>query len=89
MNPLERVAHDIICIVKYNSTGGTASAAEVKRVADYLGRIGQLPAPTPRVAVSLPRPGSNPPLPPGAIRPLPPPNPPRVNVLPRVVIIPK
>lgn len=78
MNPLERVAHDIICIVKYNSTGGTASAAEVKRVADYLGRIGQLPAPTPRVNV-LPRPVVVPTLPRVSIAPQ----------LPRVVIVPK
>lgn len=79
MTPLERVAHDIICIVKYNSTGGSVSTAELKRVTDYLGRIGQLPLPTPHVALpQLPRPVAVPTLP-------------RVTIAPQLprVIIPK
>ena len=43
MTPLEAVAHDIICICKYGSTGGSANTAEVKRVANYLSQLGQLP----------------------------------------------
>ena len=43
MTPLEAVAHDIICICKYGSTGGSANTAEVKRVANYLNQLGQLP----------------------------------------------
>lgn len=45
MSPLERIAHDIICIVKFGSPGGTASATDVKNVAAYLARIGTLPEP--------------------------------------------
>ena len=57
MTPLEFVAHDIICICKYGSPGGSASATELKRVTDYLRKIGTLPsepAPPPRVAVAIP-----------------------------------
>lgn len=43
MTPIERIAHDIICIVKYGSPGGSAPTSDVKRVADYLERLGQLP----------------------------------------------
>lgn len=58
MTPLEFVAHDIICICKYGSVGGSASATELKRVIDYLRKIGTLPsepAPPPRVAVAIPK----------------------------------
>lgn len=56
MTPIERMAHDIICIVKYGSPGGSASTADMKRVADYLQRN------MPRPAVRLPS------LPPPALK---------------------
>ncbi len=56
MTPLERIAHDIICICKYGSPGGSASATEIKRVTDYLSRLGSLPAATPRVVIAKPVP---------------------------------
>ena len=40
MTPIERIAHDVICIVKYGSPGGSAPTADVKRVAEYLQRTG-------------------------------------------------
>lgn len=59
MTPLEFVAHDIICICKYGSTGGSASAAELRLVTNYLRKIGTLPSddpiPLPRVAVAIPK----------------------------------
>ena len=55
MTPLEFVAHDIICICKYGSPGGSASATELKRVTDYLRKIGTLPSEPPRVAVAIPK----------------------------------
>jgi hypothetical protein len=64
MTPIERIAHDIICIVKYGSPGGSAPTSDVKRVADYLERLGQLP--TKRV----PPPLIVPPRPPVVIPPL-------------------
>ena len=51
MTPLEFVAHDIICICKYGSPGGSVSATELKRVTDYLSRLGQLPTPTPAMSI--------------------------------------
>jgi hypothetical protein len=45
MTPLEFIAHDIICIVKFNAVGGTATRNEIKRVTEYLSRLGKLPAP--------------------------------------------
>lgn len=54
MTPLERIAHDIICICKYGSPGGSASATELKRVVDYLDRVRPLPE-QPRVTVAPPR----------------------------------
>ena len=55
MTPLESIAHDLICIVKFNGTGGTATAAELKRVTAYLARLGKLPEPAlPRVAITPP-----------------------------------
>ncbi len=55
MTPLEFVAHDIICICKYGSTGGSASAAELRLVTNYLRKIGTLPSEPPRVAVAIPK----------------------------------
>ena len=40
MTPAERMAHDIICIVKYGSPGGSAPTSDVKRVVDYMERAG-------------------------------------------------
>ena len=40
MTPAERMAHDIICIVKYGSPGGSAPTTDVKRVVDYMERAG-------------------------------------------------
>jgi hypothetical protein len=34
------MAHDIICIVKYGSPGGSAATSDVKRVVDYMERAG-------------------------------------------------
>lgn len=50
MTPLELVAHDIICIVKFNAVGGTATRNEIKRVCEYLTKLKTIPAsgPTPR-----------------------------------------
>lgn len=52
MTPAERMAHDIICIVKYGSTGGSVPTTDVKRVVDYMERTGlvkpkALPPPPP------------------------------------------
>lgn len=40
MTPAERIAHDIICIAKYGSTGGSVPTTDVKRVVDYMERAG-------------------------------------------------
>ena len=32
----DRKAHDVICLVKYGSTGGSVSTSDMKRVGDYL-----------------------------------------------------
>lgn len=55
MTPLELIAHDIICIIRYGGTGGSANSQDVKKVADYLGRIPAL-RPVPQVRVVLPKP---------------------------------
>lgn len=53
MTPLERIAHDVICIVKYGKTGGSANATDVKRVAEYLDRMRPLPE-QPKIAIQKP-----------------------------------
>lgn len=55
MTPLERIAHDIICICKYGSTGGSASAAELRLVTNYLRKIGTLPSEPPCVVLNSPK----------------------------------
>ena len=45
MTPAERIAHDIICILKYGNPGGSASTSDVKRVADYMERAGLVKPP--------------------------------------------
>lgn len=56
MTPAERMAHDIICIVKYGSTGGSATTSEVKRVADYIERAGLVKPKVPIIATMPPPP---------------------------------
>ena len=36
----EKIAHDIVCIIKYGSPGGSATTNELKRTLDYLQRAG-------------------------------------------------
>lgn len=56
MSPLEQLAHDVICIIKYGSPGGSTNSAEVKRVAEYLKpHVRTAPAP-PALRVALPTP---------------------------------
>lgn len=55
MSPLEQLAHDVICIIKYGSPGGSTSNAEVKRVAEYLKPHVRTAAP-PALRVSIPAP---------------------------------
>lgn len=56
MTPLELIAHDIICTVKYGSTGGSANNADVKKVADYLASLPEFAAlrPVPQVRIAVP-----------------------------------
>lgn len=72
MSPLERIAHDIICIVKYGSPGGSATSGEIARVTKYLSRVGKLPeleiktppvpvlinAPLPTIKINIKVPGA-------------------------------
>ena len=57
----ERKAHDIICIVKYGSPGGSATPKEVQRIGDilrggpYRPPVVMIPLPT-RPAVVVPPP---------------------------------
>lgn len=57
MSPNERIAHDILCVAKYGSPGGTAYADEVKRMQRYLEGAGILQAPVraPAVRVAIPK----------------------------------
>lgn len=58
MTPAERIAHDIICIVKYGSPGGSAPTSDVKRVVDYMERAGLVKREVPAVkmpAVTIPK----------------------------------
>lgn len=57
MTPLERIAHDVICIVKYGKTGGSANSTDVKRVAEYLDRMRPLPEqPKTLPKIAIPKP---------------------------------
>lgn len=71
----ERVAHDLICIIKYGSIGGSVSNNEMSRLVDYMERAGLVQRAVPVVRI----PGNNPP-PPGGPRPTPPPNPPKITI---------
>ena len=44
MTPLERIAHDVICIVKYGSPSGSVNSADLKRVAEYLDACAHCPS---------------------------------------------
>lgn len=57
MTPLELIAHDIICIVKYGRPGGSANSIDVKRVAEYLDRVRPLPEqPKSLPKIAIPKP---------------------------------
>lgn len=57
MSPLEQLAHDVICIIKYGSPGGSTNSAEVKRVAEYLKpHVRTAPPAPPALHVALPAP---------------------------------
>lgn len=49
----ERKAHDIICMLKYGSAGGSASLHDVRRVAEVI-RGGPLALVLPKLRVPLP-----------------------------------
>ena len=53
MTSLERIAHAVICIVKYGSPGGTVSDGDLRRVTEYLGRVFHLPE-RPKMTAELP-----------------------------------
>ena len=38
----ERIAHDIVCVVKYGSPGGSVSGGDVSRVLSHLRNVGIL-----------------------------------------------
>lgn len=79
----EQQAHDIICMIRYGSPGGSVRNDEIRKVADYL-RGG----PKQRAMPVVPRiPGSNPP-PPTMVRPQVPPNPPKIPTAVTVPMIP-
>lgn len=71
----ERIAHDLICIIKYGSIGGDVSASEVSRLVNHMERTGLVQRELPTVRI----PGSNPPAPRGP-KPAPPPNPPSITI---------
>ena len=56
MTPAERMAHDIICIVKYGSPGGSAPTSDVKRVVDYMERAGLVKPKVPAICAMPPPP---------------------------------
>lgn len=54
----ERIAHDLICIMKYGSIGGSVSANEVSRLVDHMERTGLVQREVPAVkmpAVTIPK----------------------------------
>jgi hypothetical protein len=50
----ERIAHDLICIIKYGSIGGSVNANEMSRVVDYMERTGLLQRELPTVKMPAP-----------------------------------
>lgn len=70
----ERIAHDLICIIKYGSIGGSVSANEISRLVSYMESTGLVQREVPAIRI----PGSNPP--PNGPRPAPPPNPPKITI---------
>lgn len=69
MKHSERIAHDLICIIKYGSIGGSVRVNEINKLVDYMERIGLVQR----------APGSNPPAP-RVPKPAPPPNPPAITI---------
>lgn len=56
MDAVNRIAHDLICIIKYNSPGGTVTANELKRVTEYMERVGLIErTPPPLVIMHNPK----------------------------------
>ena len=55
MDPHEQRAHDIICMIRYGSPGGSVRTDEVRKVADYLRGGPKRPAApmVPRVTVPV------------------------------------
>lgn len=54
VNRNERIAHDLICVIKYGSIGGNVSANEIKRLLDYMERAGLVQREVPAIRISPP-----------------------------------
>lgn len=54
----ERIAHDLICVIKHGSIGGNATAAEISRVVSYMEDTGLVQRAVPTIRIP-----SNPPVP--------------------------
>lgn len=79
----ERIAHDLICIIKYGGIGGSVSANEISRLVSHMESTGLVQREVPTIRI----PGSNPPAP-KAPKPAPPSNPPKITVGLPVVALP-
>lgn len=54
----ERIAHDLICIIKYGSIGGDVSASEISRLVNHMESTGLVQRELPTVkmpAVTIPK----------------------------------
>ena len=51
MKPNERIAHDLICIIKYGSIGGSVNANEISRLVDHMERTGLVQREAPAVTM--------------------------------------
>lgn len=49
MKSNERIAHDLICIIKYGSIGGSVNANEISRLVDHMERTGLVKREVPAV----------------------------------------
>lgn len=53
----ERIAHDLICIIKYGTIGGSVSSNEISRLVSHMERTGLVQREVPAVKMpSVPRP---------------------------------
>lgn len=53
----ERIAHNLICIIKYGSIGGSVNANEISRLVSYMESTGLVQREVPAVRIpSVPRP---------------------------------